>query len=60
MYTSIEIEYAQQQGYHILCFYEAYQYAEKAKPFETYIKTLAYLKIKVSTVGWLCSLTKLK
>ncbi len=47
VYTSEELSYALSKGYTILAYFEAYNFKKKAKPFEKYIKTLAYLKIRV-------------
>ena len=47
VYTTEEINYAMCLGYEILTMYEAYVFKKQGKPFEKYIKTLAYIKIKV-------------
>ncbi len=47
VYTSEELAYAVSKGYHVLAYFEAYTFKKKGRPFETYIKTLAYLKIRV-------------
>ena len=50
VYTSPELSYAVRLGYRILAFYEVYNYRKRGKPFSTYIKTLAFLKIRVRTI----------
>ncbi len=48
VYTTEEVNYAKTIGYQMLYIYEAYNYSKSGSPFQNYIKTLAYLKIKVS------------
>ncbi len=48
VYTSDEIAYAKSQKYEVLAVYEVYNFKKRERPFLTYIKTLAHLKIRVS------------
>ncbi len=48
IYTTTELNYSKKLGYEVLSFHELQHYKRKGKPFEEYIKVLAYLKIKVS------------
>ncbi len=48
IYTTTELNYSKTLGYEILSFYELHHYKKKARPFQEYMKILAYLKIKVS------------